>query len=493
MKLKNLWFLGIALTISLASCSDDEKEEAIGITAGTITPAESSVAYRLAPSLEGILDNKDDSIAWDVTDAALQEAVLKVTPTLNATVSYNGVEITSDGVTVDATSPILLQVSNGKKTVAYTLNVYRAKTATEELTKKATLSPTNVVWRDFTYFKGKFYAFVVTNEVTDAATGAAREDYLLKRSVDGITWTDVDYQITNVEKEVLGGEGARMLVFKDKLYVLLGQRVLGSDKYGNDPEIEDGWMGPSPVILKWRSFVSEDGENFKSLEAESQKLANGEKSAISITWNTPYANAFVYNGSMYLHGGYSYGFGMQQMGRLFLKSSDGVTWERINPLDQDGASLTLPNDGAVFMLDNKLFLIGGYRNFIGASYVSNVVYSTTDAVNWKSEGTLAESMPLLYQCKVVSNGTVAYLFGGETISPDDVRTVSNKVYRSTDGVNWTEVATASTFVGGRFPSAVNVGDAMWILDGDVTESVGYWPAPASTDEYPGNIWNMQMK
>ena len=222
-------------------------------------------------------------------------------------------------------------------------------------------------------------------------------------------------------------------------------------------------------------------------------MANGEKSAISITWNTPYANAFVYNGSMYLHGGYSYGFGMQQMGRLFLKSSDGVTWERINPLDQDGASLTLPNDGAVFMLDNKLFLIGGYRNFIGASYVSNVVYSTTDAVNWKSEGTLAESMPLLYQCKVVSNGTVAYLFGGETISPDDVRTVSNKVYRSTDGVNWTEVATASTFVGGRFPSAVNVGDAMWILDGDVTESVGYWPAPASTDEYPGNIWNMQMK
>lgn len=492
MKLKNLWFFGIALTIGLASCSDDEKEEAIGITAGTITPAESSVAYRLAPSLEGILDNKDDSIAWDVTDAALQEAVLKVTPTLNATVSYNGVEITSEGVTVDATSPILLQVSNGKKTVAYTLNVYRAKTAAEGLTKKATLSPTNVVWRDFTYFKGKFYAFIVTNKVTDAATGAAQEEYLLKRSVDGIAWTDVDYHITNVEKEVLGGEGARLLVFNDKLYVLLGQRVLGSDKYGNDPKIEDGWFGPSPVILKWRSFVSEDGENFKSLEAESQQLANGEKRAIPISWNTPYANAFVFNGNMYLQGGYTYGFGMQQTSRLLLKSADGVTWESQKPVDQDGASLNLPNDGTAFMLGNKLFLIGGYRNFISASNVNNIIYSTTDAVNWKSEGTLAETMPKLYQCKVVCNGTVAYLFGGEALTAEGTRSVNNKVYRSTDGVNWTEVAAAS-FVGGRFPSAVNVGDAMWILDGDVTVSTGSYPAPVSTDEYPGNIWNMQMK
>lgn len=493
MKIKYLWLIVMVAAFGFVSCSDDEKEEAVGITAGTITPAESTVAYKLAPSLEGVLDNKDDSIAWDVTDAALKEAVLKVTPTLNASVSYNGTEITSEGVVVDATTPVMLQVTNGKKTVSYTVSFYRAKTAAEGLNKKATLSSTNVVWRDLTYFKGKFYSFVVTNKITDSSTGAAVEDYLLKRSVDGIVWTDVDYKITNVEKEVLGGEGARLLVFKDKLYVLLGQRVLGSDRYGNDKEFEDGWTGPSPTILKWRGFVSEDGENFKSLESEAQQLSNGERTPITESWNMPYSNAFVFNGSMYTHGGYSYGFGMQQMGRLLLKTNDGVTWEKVNPLDQDGASLTLPNDGSVFTLGNKLFLIGGYRNFIGASYVSNVVYSTTDAVNWKNEGTLAEDMPLLYQCKVVSNGSVAFLFGGETISADGTRAVNKKMYRSTDGVKWTEVSVASSFVGGRFPSAVVVGDVMWLLDGDVTESIGYWPAPASSDEYPGNIWNMLMK
>ena len=135
MKLKSFYFLAAIAALSFTSCSDDEKEEVVGIVAGTITPAESTVAYKLAPLTEGVLDNKDDSIAWDVTDAAMQEAVLKLTPTLNATASVGGVQVTESGVTVDATKPVSVQVTNGSKTVTYTVNVYRAKTAVEGLTK----------------------------------------------------------------------------------------------------------------------------------------------------------------------------------------------------------------------------------------------------------------------------------------------------------------------------------------------------------------------
>ena len=493
MKLKSFYFLAAIAALSFTSCSDDEKEEVVGIVAGTITPAESTVAYKLAPLTEGVLDNKDDSIAWDVTDAAMQEAVPKLTPTLNATASVGGVEVTESGVTVDATKPVSVQVTNGSKIVTYTVNVYRAKTAVEGLTKKAALPATNVVWRDFTYFKGKFYAFTVTNKITDQTTGAAEEAYVLHRSTDGIVWTDVDYKVTNADKEVIGGEGARLVPFNNKLYVLLGQRVLGTDKFGNAPDVEDGWMGPSPTIPVWRAFVSDDGENFKSLEADSKGSFNGETNPISNTWNSPYANAFVFNGAMYVYGGYMYGFGMQQMNRVLMKSTDGLTWERINPLDEIGAGFVIPNDGAFFTLGNKLFLIGGYRNFIGADYVSNIVYSTTDGSTWKMEGTLAEGMPLLYQAKAFSNGSVVYLFGGEIIDAEDTRTINNKMYRSEDGITWTEVAVPASFAGTRFPSAVVVGDVAWLFDGDNSISQGYWPAPQATDTYPGNIWNMPMK
>ena len=85
------------------------------------------------------------------------------------------------------------------------------------------------------------------------------------------------------------------------------------------------------------------------------------------------------------------------------------------------------------------------------------------------------------------------MFGGETIAEDDTRTINNKVYRSEDGVNWTEVAAPASFAGTRFPSTVLVGNVAWIFDGDGSISQGYWPAPQATDTYPGNIWNMLMK
>jgi len=494
MKLKNFLFLATAFALGFTACSDSEDEKpAVGITAATIAPAGSSVEYKLAPTATGQLDNNADSVAWDVTDAALQEAVLKVTPTLNTTVTYNGTEVTAAGITIDATQPIVLQATGSGITNTVTVKVYRAKTAAEGLAKKATLDATNVVWRDFAYFKGKFYAFIVTKTITDASTGAAKEDYLLKKSTDGVTWTDVDYAVTNVEKEVIGGEGARLAVFNDKLYVLLGQRVLGEDKYGNPAEIENGWFGPSPTILKWRAFVSEDGEKFISLEEESQLKVKDETRAIYTSYNAPFANAFVFKNALYLQGGYVYGFGMQQTNRNFLKTMDGKLWENLSLTDAEGASIALPNDCAFFELGGKLFVVGGYRNFISANNINKSVYSTEDGTKWTTVAAEVAGAPALYQAKAVSDGKVAYLFGGESLNDSEERVINNKVYRSTDGVNWTEVTASSAYAGSRFASAVLLGNVVWFFDGDATVSTGNYPAPASTDAYPGNVWNMPMK
>lgn len=494
MKLKYFWMLAAAVVLGFTACSDDEEEAAVGLTAGSITPAGSSVTYQLKSAVEGMMDNKDDSVAWDVTDAALAEALLKVTPTLDATVSYNGTEITSEGVVVNANSPITVVVTNGKKTVNYTVNVYRAQTAAEGIIKKATLSATNVVWRDYTYWKGKFWTYVVTNTITNAETGDAKEVYLLMNSTDGVTWTDVDYKVTNVENEVIGGEGARLLVYNDKLYLLTGQRTLGTDKFGNAAEVEDGWFGPSPFIAKWRVFVSDDGENFSSLEDGAQVLIEGEPTANILAYNAPFVNVFTLNGSMFMQGGYTYGFGMQQMGRNIISSKDGKTWTRISPVDGDGANFAVPNDAAYFMLGNKLYLVGGYRNYIDLSFINSTVYTTTDGTTWTIAADMAEGIPALYQARAVSNGEVVYLFGGEQIVEDgETRVANNKVFRSTDGVKWTEVEVPAAYAGTRYPSVLLVGNVVWLFDGDASVSQGYWPAPQSSDEYPGNIWNMMMK
>ena len=119
MKLKYSVFILLATVVAaFTACSDDEdtKEQAVGIVSGTITPMGSTVSYKLVPKDNATIENTNDSLAWDVTEAALSEAVLKVTPTLEATVSYNGKEVGADGVTVNANNPVTLQVkgSSGK-------------------------------------------------------------------------------------------------------------------------------------------------------------------------------------------------------------------------------------------------------------------------------------------------------------------------------------------------------------------------------------------
>lgn len=496
MKLKYLWIFAAA-TIGFAACSsDDDEEPAVGVTAATITPAGSSVTYNLSAAEVGVLDNKSDSVAWDVTDAALSEAVLKVTPTLNTVVSVNGTEITSEGVVVNANQPIVLTATGSGITKTVTINVFRAVTAAEGLTKKATLATTNVVWRDVTYWKGKFYAFTVTNTVTDAAAGTSLEEYKLSSSTDGVTWADIDYKVTNVENEVIGGEGARLLAQGDKLYIFNGMRTLGTDKYGNEAEIENGWFGPSPTIAKWRGFVTTDGQNFTSLEEQASVSRQGTALGLAVLkmYNNPYGTAVVFKDQLFLIGGYTISFSMTQTARNILTSTDGTTWSILAPVDAEGASVVLPFLGSeVFVLNNKLYLIAGFGNFVSDSQNSIAVYSSEDGTVWKNEGTL-EGIGNIYQGRVVSNGSVAYLVGGETLGEDGAtRVINNKVYRSTDAINWTEVTTPAAFAGSRYPSAVAVGNAAWFFGGAAEVSTGSYAAPTGTEAYSGDVWNTQFK
>lgn len=501
MKLKYSVFILLATVVAaFTACSDDEdkKEQAVGIVSGTITPMGSTVSYKLVPKDNATIENTNDSLAWDVTESALSEAVLKVTPTLETTVSYNGKEVGADGVTVNANNPVTLQVKGSSgKTVTYKLNVVRAKNLKEGLVKKSSAMPGAVngaVWQDVVSFKGKFYALVVSAKATGEKKGEGEEHYQLFSSINGIDWQEVNYAVLP-KQDVIGGEGARLVVFSDKLYVLGGIRTLGADKYGIPAEIEDGWMGPAPVIKVWRGYVTSDGTNFESLAEKLKVEDEGKAVEAENTWlyNNPYCSYAILNGKIFQHGGFTMFMGMAQGASNTLESSNGYEWKVISTLDDQGKTIYLPSIGAnFFSFKGKLYIVGGFTNFIDAKFMNNAVYSSTDGKVWKKEAENVEGFSNLYQATVVATDNVVYIMGGEIFKEDKTRVLNTKVYRSTDCIHWTEVS-AEGFTGVRYAAGVVAGQGAWFFGGYESVSTGNYAFPQQPFKWSNTTWNAAMK
>lgn len=80
--------------------------------------------------------------------------------------------------------------------------------------------------------------------------------------------------------------------------------------------------------------------------------------------------------------------------------------------------------------------------------------------------------------KVVANDDVAYMFGGMVIDAEGAMALSNKVFRSTDGVNWREVEVPSTYAGAYMPAVVLRDNATYVFGG-VDGYTGSYGAPTT--------------
>lgn len=499
MKLKNLFFVAFAaLGLVTTSCSDDDDDPVVGIVSATLTPAGSAVSYHYTGTSANTLTG--DSIAWDVTDGQLQSAVITVVGTTDATVSIGGTVVPASGLTVDATQPITITATNGNRSVVYTLTPVRANVSADGLVAKAsTFSglPTGLAYIDVAVFNNKFYAFTVSTAVTDAEAGTTSEAYQLFSSENGLNWTEVAYTVDSTD--VIGGEGARLAVLGGKLYLLGGARTLGTDKYGNEAETTWGWTGPAAAINKWRGFVTSDGTNWQSLES-TVSIDNGGtavSAAMLPNYNTPYAQLATLGSTLYQAGGYMFAFGMAQATRRILSTTDGTHWTVLAPVDQEGSSLSFGAlGGSLFALNGKLWLIGGVSSFVSASQIVKPVFSSTDGTTWTQEADSLTGIKNIFQAKVVSNGEVAYLFGGEVIGDDGTTTLNNSVYRSTNGTTWTEVTVPATFAGTRLAAGVVNSGAAWFFGGYSAAHSGYYGYPTgigAVDALGTTTWNVALK
>ena len=473
-KLNALLLMALCAVFSFTSCNDDSNDSGFGITGVTVTTAEGA-------SYNGVIDYSGLTIQCTVpmtTQASeLEACTLTVTATMNTTVTVNGAAVA--GATFDLNNPIVLTATHEGSSKDYTLTVVISDTEDDLAAGKQISAdirgggiPSNVYDYSVALFDGKFYAFTSGYDAADSLGF-----YKVFTSTNGIRWTEVS------TGDIIGGMGARPIVIDDKLYVIGGIRVLGTDQGGNAPELETNGWSTSLTLKSFRIASTGNGStwNDESIEGNSTLTDDMFKMLVGIgSFGHVCPTPFVFNDKFYMESGVMMAFGMFQGANSQMWVKADTTYNMVA-----GASSLLRAHCSTFVLNNEIFLLGGSRGFVSASNLQTAVSSSTDGETF---ATIADSTAVGPICgaTVVTNnaGNTAYLFGGLYYDEAGARVMNNTIYKSTDGVTWTAVEGINEAYTGTFNPCVVVdeNDIAWVFGGFNSFSGSYTPYSTTVDD-----------
>lgn len=423
-KLNALLLMALCAVFSFTSCNDDSNDSGFGITGVTVTTAEGA-------SYNGVINYSGLTIQCTVpmtTQASeLEACTLTVTATMNTTVTVNGAAVA--GATFDLNNPIVLTATHEGSSKDYTLTVVISDTEDDLAAGKQISAdirgggiPSNVYDYSVALFDGKFYAFTSGYDAADTLGF-----YKVFTSTNGIRWTEVSTE------DIIGGMGARPIVINDKLYVIGGIRVLGTDQGGNAPELESNGWSTSLTLKSFRIASTSNGStwNDESIEGNSTLADDMFKMLVGLgSFGHVCPTPFTFNDKFYMESGVKMAFGQLQGANSEMWVKADTTYNMVA-----GASSLLRAHCSTFVLNNEIFLLGGSRGFVSASNLQTAVSSSTDGETF---ATIADSTAVGPICgaTVITNnaGNTAYLFGGLYYDEAGARVMNNTIYKSTDGV-----------------------------------------------------------
>ena len=473
--------LGVVITWALlftgSSCSKNEifYEDASGVLTFRYQIPDGRVFDCVVDQQKLTISNSMDSLLFGTANTVLQKIKPVFTTTIGAKVYVNGQEVKSGDTEVDLTKPLKIETRYNSASRDYNVTVFVEKqdhssTSGSKINTDMRLTglPSFNSY-SAAYFKDKLYILGSYYPNGTATTGIAY--YELYSSDDGGKWTKV-----TTNPNVIGGFGAELLVYNDKMYAIGGARLWGNDVNGVARE----------TSVSWKIMSTSNGTDWADLTPGQVNAPPGRMFPLLT----------IHNGKIVLRRGKMFGFGsIQNINHTdTYHTTDGTNWTRVAANPVMGTSRT---DDAMFSFNNKLWIVSGYVNFMTEANMRGDIWSSADnGLTWQQETAASGTDLMRYGHRVVSYGGKLYMIGGEKMD-GTARIGLTNVLSSVNGINWTslplnlQLPVAFT---SRIYSNVFMGkdDLIWIIGG-FSNSLGSYSVNglAMTPRY--DVWTKRLK
>jgi hypothetical protein len=173
----------------------------------------------------------------------------------------------------------------------------------------------------------------------------------------------------------------------------------------------------------------------------------------------------AFNGELLVVGGFvNDGNGIFIPANDVWRSTDGITWTQVTQV----TNYTVRALFKAVIFNGRLWLVGGYNH--GGPWVAAV--STADGATWRTESVSLPTAERLLISVAAHDGNLWITGGGTTEnSPDGNPVYSNLIWRSPDGVNWTQVNAGPRYSGRVDASMVSFDNRLWVLGGTNSSSM----------------------
>ncbi len=166
--------------------------------------------------------------------------------------------------------------------------------------------------------------------------------------------------------------------------------------------------------------------------------------------------SLVYNNSkMWVLGGKDSGSVVQSDSWY---SSDGTNWTQATYSTSFGPRL----DHTALEFNGKMWVIAGFNN-LGSPYITNDVFYSSDGANWTSATNHASFPARVFHSSVVFNNKM-WVIAGDFAT--DRSLITNDVWYSSNGTNWVQATNGAAFPPRQFGSSVVFNNTIWIIGGE---------------------------